>query len=135
MFTNFSSDVQGMVTALKESSLHHLAKRLLLCSTPMQVDPMDDLCYDSLWRLSDWSQIMSLKTSQSSSKENDFSKSHYEALQCLHENDNGSLQKSLEEAYFCVIKDLCNISLGKYTTKLLRAKIRKQIFNYFQLLL
>ncbi|OXU25092.1 hypothetical protein TSAR_000011 [Trichomalopsis sarcophagae] len=106
-----SSSARGMVTALRESSLHHLAKRLLLSSTSMQVDPMDDLCYDSLWRLSDWSQIMSFKASQSSSKENDFSKSHYEALKCLHENDNSSLQKNLEQAYFCVIKDLCNISL------------------------
>lgn len=102
-----------MVTALRESSLHHLARRLLLSSTPMQVDPMDDLCYDSLWRLSDWSQIMNFKSSQLSNRENYFSKSHYESLQCLHENDNSYLQKKLEQAYFCVIKDLCNISLGK----------------------
>lgn len=101
-----------MIIALKESSLHYLAKGLL-STLPMQVDTMEDLCYDSLWRLSDWSQITSVTSSQSAKKNTDFSTYHYEALKCLHENDNSSLENCLEQAHFCIVKDLCNISLGK----------------------
>lgn len=100
-----------MINALQESSLHYLAKRMLNIS-PMQVDTMEDLSYDSLWRLSDWSQITHLR-SNSSKKNYDFPTCHYEALKCLHENDNSSFKNYLEQAHFCVIKDLCNISLGK----------------------
>ena len=98
-----------MVHALKQSSLHYLANRLL-CSTPIQVDLMDDLCYDSLWRLSDWNQITNLRSSK---KIANFDTYHYEALKCLHQNDNSSLTNCLEQAHFCIIKDLRHTSLGK----------------------
>ncbi|XP_011494720.1 PREDICTED: serine-protein kinase ATM [Ceratosolen solmsi marchali] len=105
-----NSSTRGMINALKESSLHYLAK-CLLSKTSGKPDFMDDLCYDSLWRLSDWNRITNLKTSRTSKNICDFSMYHYEALKCLHKNDNSSLKSCLEQAYFCIIKDLSNISL------------------------
>jgi hypothetical protein len=103
---------EGMISALRESSLHYLVKRLL-STTLEKTDLMEDLCYDSLWRLSDWSQITNLRTCRTSKNVRDFSTYHYEALKCLHKNDNSSLKSCLEQAHFCIIKDLRNISLGK----------------------
>lgn len=101
-----------MINALKELSLHYLANSFLN-SIAIQQHPMKDLCYDSLWRLSDWNQIINLKASSTSKKAYNFSTYHYAALKSLHENDKSSLKEHLEQAYFCIIEDLRDISLGK----------------------
>ncbi|KAJ8666945.1 hypothetical protein QAD02_008607 [Eretmocerus hayati] len=102
---------RGMINALKDSSLHFLAKRLLETTVSGQDDTMDDLCYDSLWRLSDWSQVTDLRMANTSKRVKDFATYHYEALKNMHENDKTSLKTSLKQAYLCITKDLSGISL------------------------
>ncbi|XP_058790954.1 serine-protein kinase ATM [Phymastichus coffea] len=100
---------KGLITALKASSHYYLANRLL--AMPSLTDPMEDLRFDCYWRLSDWNQVINYDKPVSRRKAGHFSESHYYALQCLHENNKSSLDAFLEQAHFCVIKELNNISL------------------------
>ena len=95
---------------MKASSLHGLANRVLN-TLPMEAEALEDLCFDSLWRLGDWSQITNSKINSTSEKVENFFTYHFKSLKNLYENDNSSLYNCLKQAHMHVIKELGSISL------------------------
>uniref|UniRef100_A0ABD2WPC0 Serine/threonine-protein kinase ATM n=1 Tax=Trichogramma kaykai TaxID=54128 RepID=A0ABD2WPC0_9HYME len=107
---NRNMSASGMISALKESSLHFLAKSLIT-SMSSKDDTTDEYCYDTLWRLADWDQVTNLSSSSKSKKKEDFPAYHYEALKHLHENSIVPFKHFLKEAHCRIIEDLRTISL------------------------
>ncbi|KAG8040922.1 hypothetical protein G9C98_001910 [Cotesia typhae] len=109
----------GMVNALRHSGFDYLLNKFI--TTTKNNDHFNEYEYETAWRLADWN--FSSPEQHYIIEGDDFLKSfadkgnnyyynyHYQALKCLHSNDNVVLKNYIDVARMSIIKSLSNASL------------------------
>ncbi|CAD6215508.1 GSCOCG00000317001-RA-CDS [Cotesia congregata] len=111
----------GMANALRHSGFDYLLNKFI--STTKNNDNFNEYEYETAWRLADWNFSSpeqhyiiegddSLKSFADKDKGNNYYYNyHYQALKCLHSNDNVVLKNYIDVARMSIIKSLSNASL------------------------